>query len=96
MAVVKMVWVDCPREIPRANMIAIVSPAAAAIHSVNVSSCLVSGVFRVGVDFSIPEMRAHRGVGARPGDDHHAAAVRDRGVHERHVRLVPQDRASRR
>ena len=56
MAVVKIVWVDSPREIPSANMIAIVSPAAPAIHSVNVSSCLVSGVFRVGVDFSIPEM----------------------------------------
>ena len=56
MAVVKMVWVDWPREIPRANMIAIVRPAAPAIHSVNVSSCAVSGVFRVGVDFSIPEM----------------------------------------
>ncbi len=56
MAVVKIVWVDSPREIPRANMIAMVSPAAAAIHNVNVSSCLVSGVFRLGADFSIPEM----------------------------------------
>ena len=56
MAVVKIVWVDCPREIPRANMIAMVSPAAAAIHNVNVSSCLVSGVLRWGVDLSIPEM----------------------------------------
>ena len=37
-------------------MIAIVRPAAPAIHSVNVSSCAVSGVFRVGVDFNIPEM----------------------------------------
>ncbi len=55
-AVVKMTWVDSPREIPRANMIAMVSPAAAAIHSVNVSSCLVIGVFSSGVDFSIPEM----------------------------------------
>src|SRR3954454_19227437 len=56
MAVVKIVWVDCPREIPRANMMAMVSPAAAAIHNVNVSSCLVSGVLRCGVDLSIPEM----------------------------------------
>ena len=56
MAVVKIVWVDWSREIPRANMIAIVRPAAPAIHSVKVSSCAVSGVFRVGVDFSIPEM----------------------------------------
>ena len=56
MAVVKMAWVDWPREIPRANMIAMVRPAAAAIHSVNVSSCLVSGVFRLGADFNIPEM----------------------------------------
>ena len=37
-------------------MIAIVRPAAPAIHSVKMSSCAVSGVFRVGVDFSIPEM----------------------------------------
>ena len=37
-AVVKMVCVDWPREIPSANMIAIVSPAAPAIHSVSVSS----------------------------------------------------------
>ena len=56
MAVVKITWVDSPREIPRANMIAMVSPAAAAIHSVRVSSCLVIGVFRLGADFSIPEM----------------------------------------
>ena len=56
MAVVKIVWVESPREIPRANMIAMVSPAAAAIHNVNVSNCLVSGVFRLGADFSIPEM----------------------------------------
>ena len=56
MAVVKIVWVDWSREIPSANMIAIVKPAAPAIHSVNVSSCALSGVFRVGVDFSIPEM----------------------------------------
>ena len=55
-AVVKIVWVDWSREIPSANMIAIVKPAAPAIHSVNVSSCALSGVFRVGVDFSIPEM----------------------------------------
>ena len=38
-------------------MIAIVRPAAPAIHSVKVSSCAVNGVFRVGVDFNIPEMR---------------------------------------
>ncbi len=57
MAVVKMVSVDWSREIPRANMITIVRPAAPAIHSVNVSSCAVNGVFRVGVDFNIPEMR---------------------------------------
>ena len=56
MAVVKMAWADCRRWIPRANMIAMVSPAAPAIHSVKVSSCAVSGVFSVGVDFSIPEM----------------------------------------
>ena len=37
-------------------MIAMVSPAAAAIHNVNVSSCLVSGVLRLGADFSIPEI----------------------------------------
>ena len=37
-------------------MIAMVKPAAPAIHSVNVSSCAVNGVFRVGVDFSIPEI----------------------------------------
>ena len=37
-------------------MIAMVNPAAAAIHSVNVSSCLVIGVFKVGADFNIPEM----------------------------------------
>ena len=37
-------------------MTAMVSPAAAAIHNVNVSSCLVSGVLRWGVDLSIPEM----------------------------------------
>ena len=71
-------------------------PAAAAIHSVSVSSCLVSGVFSLGADFSIPEMRADRGVGAGPGDDHDAAAVRHRGVHERHVRLVAEDRVLRR
>ena len=34
----------------------------------------------------------HLGVGTRPGDDHHAASVRDRGVHERHVRLVADAR----
>ena len=56
MDVVKIVSADCPRESPRANMIAMVSAAAAAIHNVNVSSCLVSGVFRLGADFSIPEM----------------------------------------
>ncbi len=55
-AVVKIAWVESPREIPSANMIAIVRPAAPAIHSVNVSSCALSGVFSVGVDFSIPEM----------------------------------------
>ena len=38
-------WVDWPREIPSANMIDIVRPAAPAIHSVKVSSCAVSGVF---------------------------------------------------
>ena len=37
-------------------MTAIVRPAAPAIHSVKVSSCAVSGVFSVGVDFSSPEM----------------------------------------
>ena len=37
-------------------MIAIVKPAAPAIQSVNVSSCALSGVFSVGVDFSIPEI----------------------------------------
>ena len=37
-------------------MMAMVRPAAPAIHSVKVSSCAVSGVFSVGVDFSIPEM----------------------------------------
>ena len=56
MAVVKMILVESPREIPSANMIAIVRPAAPAIHSVSVSSCALSGVFSVGVDFSIPEM----------------------------------------
>ena len=56
MAVVKIVWADWSREIPSANMIAIVKPAAPAIQSVNVSSCALSGVFRVGVDFSIPEI----------------------------------------
>ena len=34
----------------------------------------------------------HLGVGTRPGDDHHAASVRDGGVHERHVRLVADAR----
>ena len=37
-------------------MIAIVRPAAPAIHNVSVSSCLVIGVFTVGADFSMPEM----------------------------------------
>ena len=55
-AVVKMALVESPREAPRANMIAIVRPAAPAIHSVSVSSCALSGVFNVGVDLSIPEM----------------------------------------
>ena len=36
----------------------------------------------------MPDLR----VGARSGDDHHAAAVRDRRVHERHVRLVADAR----
>ncbi len=56
MAVVKMTLVESPREIPSANMIAIVNPAAPAIHRVSTSSCAVSGVFSVGVDLSIPEM----------------------------------------
>ncbi len=56
MAVVKMTSGDSPREIPRANMMAMVRPAAPAIHNVSVSSCAVSGVFRLGVDFSIPEI----------------------------------------
>ena len=55
-AVVKICWVESPREIPNANMIAMVRPAAPAIHSVKVSSCLVIGVFSVGVDFNIPEI----------------------------------------
>ena len=37
-------------------MITIVRPAAPAIHSVKMSSCAVNGVFRVGVDFNIPEI----------------------------------------
>ena len=37
-------------------MMTIVKPAAPAIHNVKVSSCAVNGVFKVGVDFSIPEM----------------------------------------
>ena len=55
-AVVKITVVDSPREIPRANISAMVSPAAPAIHSVSVSSSLVRGVFTVGADFNIPEM----------------------------------------
>ena len=55
-AVVKIVCADSPRDRPSANMMAIVNPAAPAIHRVNVSSCLVIGVLRVGADFSIPEI----------------------------------------
>ena len=56
MAVVKITVVDSPRWIPRANMMRIVRPAAPAIHNVKVSSWAVIGVFRVGVDFNIPEI----------------------------------------
>ena len=55
-AVVKITCVDSPRAIPSANISAMVKPAAPAIHSVKVSSCLVSGVFTVGAAFNIPEM----------------------------------------
>jgi hypothetical protein len=55
-AVVKICLVESPREAPRANMIAIVRPAAPAIQRVSVSSCALSGVFSVGVDLSRPEM----------------------------------------
>ena len=45
---------DRPRCAPSTNMITIVTPAAAAIHSVNVLSCLVSGVSSRVVVASIP------------------------------------------
>ena len=45
---------DWPRCAPSTNMMTIVSPAAAAIHSVSVFSCLVSGVCSRAVLASIP------------------------------------------
>ena len=78
-----------PRDRPSANITIIVRPAAAAIHSVSVLSSLVSGDCSGCRRRQHPGDLAELGVGAHAGDDHRAAAVRDRRVHERHVRLVP-------
>ena len=73
---------------PSANMTIIVPSAAAPIHSVIVFSCFVSGVCSLAVAASMPAILPTWASAPRRGHDHHAAAVRDRRVHERHVRLV--------
>ena len=69
-------------------MTIIVASAAAPIHSVIVFSCFVSGVCSLAVRRQQAGDPADLGVGTPRRHDHGATAVRDRRVHERHVRLV--------
>ena len=69
-------------------MITIVIPAAAAIQRVRVLSCRVSGVCSLRGAREHPGDLPDLGAGSGGGDHHHRASVRDRRVHERHVRLV--------
>ena len=64
------------------------SPAAPTIHSVSVFICLVSGVSSFAVADSMCAILPTSVSLPVAGDDHHRAAVRDRRVHERHVRLL--------
>ena len=69
-------------------MTIIVSPAAPTIHSVSVFICFVSGVSSIAVAESMCAIFPTCVSPPVPVTIMHAAAVRDRRVHERHVRLV--------
>ena len=89
MAVVKIVSVDWSREIPSANMMTIVRAGRPGDPQRQGVQLRGQRGLQGGRRLQHPGDAADLGAVSRPGDDHHTAPVRDRGVHERHVRLIP-------